>query len=191
VSGGSYARTAQDSAGLRYTGPWPGKGEPQSPRTNPFLFLSEKVRSRRSCLEIKLDFPLQQPKISSSCPFSYPHCSSSWQTRFKHPRQKMGLREEHSLPLNDPIASKTFSSPLDIYSPGSNRSITRPPFHHPHSAVNSAACPGCQEGQWSPGVHSEECGQQGEGGSPPLLHCPSEASSAVLCPVLGSPVQER
>jgi len=54
-----------------------------------------------------------------------------------------------------------------------------------------AVCPGCQESQWDPGVHQEECGQQGEGGSPPPLHCPSEASSGVLCPVLGSPIQER
>ena len=30
-----------------------------------------------------------------------------------------------------------------------------------------AVCPGCQEGQWDPGVHQEECGQQDEGGSPP------------------------
>ena len=42
-----------------------------------------------------------------------------------------------------------------------------------------------------PGVHHEECGQQGEGGSPSPLHCPGEAPSAVLCPVLGSPVPER
>ena len=54
-----------------------------------------------------------------------------------------------------------------------------------------AVCPGCQEGQWDPGVHQEECGQQVEGGSPPPLFSPSEAPSAVLCPVLGSPVQER
>ena len=49
----------------------------------------------------------------------------------------------------------------------------------------------CQESQWNPGVHQEECGQQDEGGSPSPLHCPGEAPSAVLCPVLGSPVQER
>ena len=54
-----------------------------------------------------------------------------------------------------------------------------------------AVCPGCQESQWDPGLHSEECGQQDEGGSPSPLHCPGEASSGVLCPVLGSPVQER
>ena len=54
-----------------------------------------------------------------------------------------------------------------------------------------AVCPGCQEGQWHSGVHQEECGQQVEGGSPSSLHCPGEAPSAVLCPVLGSPVQER
>jgi len=46
-------------------------------------------------------------------------------------------------------------------------------------------------GQWGPGVHQEECGQQDEGGSPSPLHCPGEASSGVLCPVLGFPLQER
>ena len=52
-------------------------------------------------------------------------------------------------------------------------------------------CPGCQESQWYPGVHQEDCGQQDEGGSPSPLHCPAEAPSGVLCPVLGSPLQER
>jgi len=42
-----------------------------------------------------------------------------------------------------------------------------------------------------PGVHREERGQEDEGGSPSPLHCPSEASYGVLCPVLGSPLQER
>jgi len=54
-----------------------------------------------------------------------------------------------------------------------------------------AVCPGCQESQWHSGVHQEDCGQQVEGGSPSPPHCPSEASSGVLCPVLLSPVQER
>jgi len=54
-----------------------------------------------------------------------------------------------------------------------------------------AVCPCCQEGQWYCRVHQEECGQQVEGGSPSRLHCSSEAPSGVLCPVLGSPLQER
>jgi len=49
-----------------------------------------------------------------------------------------------------------------------------------------AVCPGCQESQWDLRVHQEECGQQDEGGSPSPLQCPGEASSGVLCPVLGS-----
>ncbi|GAB0185783.1 mitochondrial enolase superfamily member 1 [Grus japonensis] len=37
-----------------------------------------------------------------------------------------------------------------------------------------AVCPCGQEGQWYPGVHSEERGQQVEGGYPPPLLCPGE-----------------
>ncbi|GAB0203499.1 mitochondrial enolase superfamily member 1 [Grus japonensis] len=54
-----------------------------------------------------------------------------------------------------------------------------------------AVCPCGQEGQRYLGVHSEERGQQVKGGYPPPLLCPSEATSGILCPVLGSPVQER
>ncbi|GAB0190298.1 hypothetical protein GRJ2_001495100 [Grus japonensis] len=52
-------------------------------------------------------------------------------------------------------------------------------------------CPCGQEGQWYPGVHEEEHGQQVEGGYPPPLLCPGEATSGVLCPVLGSPCPDR
>jgi len=37
----------------------------------------------------------------------------------------------------------------------------------------------------------KECSQQVEGGESPPLFCPGEAISGVLCPVLGSSVQER
>ncbi|XP_074422982.1 GTP-binding protein Rit1 isoform X3 [Larus michahellis] len=50
--------------------------------------------------------------------------------------------------------------------------------------------PGGQEGQWHSGGHQEERGQQVEGGHPPPLLCPEEATAGALCPVLGSLVQE-
>jgi len=73
---------------------------------------------------------------------------------------------------------------------GSTR-CARTPDTPAHRFKHISDCPGCQEGQRDPVVHQEECGQQVEGGSPPPLLCPSEAPSAVLCPVLGSPVQVR
>ncbi|KAJ7425705.1 rna-directed dna polymerase from mobile element jockey-like [Willisornis vidua] len=48
-----------------------------------------------------------------------------------------------------------------------------------------------QEGHWYPRVHLEECDQQVEGGEPPPLLGSSEATSGVLCPVLGSSTPER
>jgi len=42
-----------------------------------------------------------------------------------------------------------------------------------------------------PGVHEEEHGQQVKGGNPPPLFHPGDATSEILCPVLGSSVQER
>ena len=42
-----------------------------------------------------------------------------------------------------------------------------------------------------PRVHQEEHGQQVEGGSLTPLLCPGKAMSKVLCPVLGSLLQER
>ena len=52
-------------------------------------------------------------------------------------------------------------------------------------------CPCGQEGQWYPGMHLKENGQQLKGDDPPPELCPDEATSRILCPVLGSPVQKR
>ncbi|RMC15779.1 hypothetical protein DUI87_07983 [Hirundo rustica rustica] len=53
----------------------------------------------------------------------------------------------------------------------------------------SQQSPGGQEGQWDPGVHWEECGQQVKRGDPAPLLSPGEGTSGVLCPVLGSSAQ--
>lgn len=53
----------------------------------------------------------------------------------------------------------------------------------------SAMCPCRLEGQWYPGFHQEY--QQSEGGDPPHLLSPGEVSPGILCPVLGSPAQEK
>ncbi|RMC04466.1 hypothetical protein DUI87_18911 [Hirundo rustica rustica] len=55
----------------------------------------------------------------------------------------------------------------------------------------AAVCPCGQEAQWGPGLHWEECGQQVRGADPPALLGPGEATSGVLCPVLGSSIPER
>ncbi|KAJ7405711.1 rna-directed dna polymerase from mobile element jockey-like [Willisornis vidua] len=52
-------------------------------------------------------------------------------------------------------------------------------------------CPCGQEGQWDPGVHWEEHCQQVKGGDPAPLFSRYEAIFGVLCPVLGSLIQER
>lgn len=52
-------------------------------------------------------------------------------------------------------------------------------------------CSCSQGGQWDAEVYEKEHGLQIKGGSPPPLLCPDEATSGVLCPILGSPVQER
>ena len=50
-----------------------------------------------------------------------------------------------------------------------------------------ALSPCSQGGQW----YQEECSQQVEGGYPLPPLCPGEATSGVLCPVLGSPVEDK
>jgi len=53
------------------------------------------------------------------------------------------------------------------------------------------ACLCGQECQWDPGMSHEERGQRAEGGDPPPLLCPGEATSGVLCAAVGSFVQVR
>ncbi|RMC05426.1 hypothetical protein DUI87_18618 [Hirundo rustica rustica] len=55
----------------------------------------------------------------------------------------------------------------------------------------SQQCPCGQESQWYCGVHQEECAQQVKGADPALLLSPGDAASGVVCPVLGSTVQEK
>ena len=54
-----------------------------------------------------------------------------------------------------------------------------------------AVCPCGQEGQSDPGMDWKERGQQDKGGDPRFLLCPGEATSGVLCSVLGFSVQEK
>lgn len=51
--------------------------------------------------------------------------------------------------------------------------------------------PCIKEEQEHPGCHQGECCQPVEGGGPSPLFSTGEATSGVLCPMLGSPVRER
>lgn len=48
-----------------------------------------------------------------------------------------------------------------------------------------------KKGQQHPGLHYEKCFQQVKSGDPPSLLSSGETISGVLCPDLGSPLQER
>lgn len=54
-----------------------------------------------------------------------------------------------------------------------------------------AMCPCDQESQWYPCVHWEEHCQQIKGADPAPVPHPGEATSGLLCQILGSSVQER
>jgi len=47
------------------------------------------------------------------------------------------------------------------------------------------------EAQPYPGLHQKKCGQQGEGEDSAALLCSGDTQPSVLCPALGSPVQDR
>jgi len=93
--------------------------------------------------------------------------------------------------------SPTPPSSPGLGDPGSARARNPAAAQHAASPGTSPArrdAAQCYGGLGETGLRMEthqECGQQGEGGSPAPLLCPSEAPSAVLGPVLGSSVQER
>ena len=82
------------------------------------------------------------------------------------------VRMEHSPAEKDPVVlvDGKLDGKLDM-SPGM---CIRSPGSQPYS-----------------GLHQNKCGQQGEGGDPPPLLCPDQASAGVLHPGLGSLVQNR